>query len=96
MEMLPGWCHVNSAQDPDLGWSRQELLLATACNRQPEVQTSASAGADTQPLPAVQRKEQAQIDWSIVRLEAGDAWIDCSSDYASGDGRPVRADAADR
>ena len=65
------------------------LLLATACNRQPEVQTSASAGADTQPLPAVQRKEQAQIDWSIVRLEAGDAWIDCSSDYASGDGRPV-------
>ncbi len=65
------------------------LLLATACNRQPEVQTSASAGADTQPVPAVQRKEQAQIDWSIVRLEAGDAWIDCSSDYASGNGRPV-------
>lgn len=32
MEMLPGWCHVNSAHDPDLGWSRQELLLATACN----------------------------------------------------------------
>jgi len=65
------------------------LLLASACSRQPEVQTSASAEVDTQPLPAVQRKEQAQIDWSTVRLEAGDAWIDCSSDYAGGDGRPV-------
>ena len=65
------------------------LLLASACSRQPEVQTSASADVDTQPLPAVQRKEQAQIDWSTVRLEAGDAWIDCSSDYAGGDGRPV-------
>lgn len=65
------------------------LLLASACSRQPEVQTSASADQDAQAAPAVQRKEQAQIDWSTVRLEAGDAWIDCSSDYANGDGRPV-------
>ncbi len=64
-------------------------LLASACNRQPEVQTSASADQDAQAMPAVQRKEQEQIDWSPVRLEAGDAWIDCGSDYGKGDGRPV-------
>ena len=65
------------------------LLLAGACSRQPEVQTSASADQAVPAAPAVQRKEQAQIDWSTVRLEAGDAWIDCSADYGHGDGRPV-------
>ncbi len=64
-------------------------LLASACSRQPEIQTSASADQDAQAAPAVQRKEQAQIDWSTVRLEAGDAWIDCGADYGQGDGRPV-------
>jgi len=65
------------------------LLLAGACSRQPEVQTSASADQEAQAAPAIQRKEQAQIDWSTVRLEAGDAWLDCGSDYPRGDGRPV-------
>lgn len=65
------------------------VLLTSACSRQPEVQTSASAEQDAQAAPAVQRKEQVQIDWSTVRLEAGDAWIDCGSDYGKGDGRPV-------
>lgn len=37
----------------------------------------------------MQRKSQSTIDWSPVRLEAGDAWIDCGSDYPAGDGRPV-------
>lgn len=64
-------------------------LAASACSRQPEMQTSASADQDAQAAPAIQRKEQAEIDWSPVRLEAGDAWIDCGSDYRSGDGRPV-------
>lgn len=66
-------------------------LAASACSRQPEDQTSASASADqtAQAAPAIQRKEQADVDWSPVRLEAGDAWIDCGSDYPSGDGRPV-------
>lgn len=67
------------------------LLFASACNRQPEVQTGASVDQGAQAAPAVQRKEQAGIDWSSVRLEAGDAWIDCSSDYGKGDGRPVLA-----
>lgn len=40
-------------------------------------------------MAAVQRKPQAGIDWSPMRLEAGDAWIDCGSDYRTGDGRPV-------
>ena len=65
------------------------LLLASACSRQPEVQTSANAEQAEPAAPAVQRKEQPQIDWSVVRLEAGDAWIDCGPDYARGDGRPV-------
>lgn len=64
-------------------------LLASACSRQPEAtQTSAQAGAGDAPA-AVQRKEQAVIDWTPTRLEAGDAWIDCGPDYHSGDGRPV-------
>ena len=67
------------------------LLLASACSRQPEVQTSANAGQAEPAAPAMQRKEQAQIDWSTLRLEAGDAWIDCGSDYGKGDGRPVLA-----
>lgn len=65
------------------------LLLASACSRPPEPQTSASADQTVPAAPAVQRKEQAQIDWSTVRLEAGDAWIDCGSDYGKGDGLPV-------
>ncbi|MBS0229705.1 MAG: hypothetical protein JSS52_00895, partial [Proteobacteria bacterium] len=40
-------------------------------------------------VPVVQRKPQAEIDWSPVRLEAGDASIDCSADYRKGDGKPV-------
>ena len=65
------------------------LLLASACSRQAEVQTSASADQAVPAAPAAQRKEQAQVDWSPARLEAGDAWIDCGSDYRNGDGRPV-------
>ena len=74
--------------------SRRWILLAlcvfaSACNRTPEVQTGASADQAAQAAPAVQRKQQEEIDWSPVRLEAGDAWIDCGSDYSQGDGRPV-------
>ena len=65
------------------------LLLATACSRAPDVETSASTEAMEAPAPAVQRKPQAEIDWSPVRLEAGDAWVDCGADYRQGDGRPV-------
>ncbi|RZA20840.1 MAG: hypothetical protein EOP93_04850 [Lysobacteraceae bacterium] len=75
-----------------LRWILLALCLsASACSRPPEAQTSANSGADQAELaaPAVQRKEQIQIDWSQVRLEAGDAWIDCGSDYGKGDGRPV-------
>lgn len=64
-------------------------LAATACSRSPEVQTSASAGQAAQAAPATQRKPQADVDWSPVRLEAGDAWVDCGPDYHDGDGRPV-------
>jgi hypothetical protein len=64
-------------------------LAASACNRQPEATTGASVDQGAQAVPAIQRKEQADIDWSPVRLEAGDAWIDCGADYRSGDGRPV-------
>ena len=64
-------------------------LSATACSRPTEVQTGASADQGAQASPAVQRKQQAGIDWSQTRLEAGDAWIGCTSDYADGDGRPV-------
>lgn len=66
------------------------MLLATACHRPPEpAQTSADADALQAPEPMVQRKPQGEIDWSPVRLEAGDAWIDCSADYRNGDGKPV-------
>ncbi|RZA12806.1 MAG: hypothetical protein EOP93_21375, partial [Lysobacteraceae bacterium] len=66
------------------------LLFAGACNRQPEgPQTSASAEQAVPAAPSVQRKPQADIDWSQVRLEAGDAWIDCGAGYLQGDGRPV-------
>ena len=64
-------------------------LAASACSRPPEVQTDASVDQGAQASPAMQRKEQADIDWSQTRLEAGDAWIGCASDYADGDGRPV-------
>lgn len=65
-------------------------LLAAACSRAPEPdQTSASAAGMEAQEPVVQRKQQAEIDWSPVRLEAGDASIDCSADYRNGDGRPV-------
>ena len=66
-------------------------LLLVACNRQPPIADQASASTD-QPVtaaPVVQRKPQAEIDWSPVRLEAGDASIDCSADYRKGDGKPV-------
>ena len=64
-------------------------LSASACKRSPEVQTGASVDQAAQAVPAVQRKQQTDVDWSPVRLEAGDAWIDCGSDYGKGDGRPV-------
>ena len=65
------------------------LLLVAACSREPDVQTSASTDALVAPAPAVQRKQQGEIDWSPVRLDAGDAWVDCGADYRQGDGRPV-------
>lgn len=66
-------------------------VLLGACSRQPAPapETSAEAGAMEAPAPVVQRKLQAEIDWSPVRLEAGDASIDCSADYREGDGKPV-------
>lgn len=65
-------------------------LLAAACSREPPpTRTAAQAETQVEAAPAVQRKPQGEIDWSPVRLEAGDAWIDCSADYGSGDGRPV-------
>ncbi|MFS8137867.1 MAG: hypothetical protein ACMG50_07065, partial [Thermomonas sp.] len=64
-------------------------LVASACTQQPAApQTSATAGDVDAPV-TVQRKLQPQIDWSPVRLEAGDAWIDCGSNYPAGDGKPV-------
>ena len=64
-------------------------LLALACSReQPPTRTAAQADQAVEAAPA-QRKAQGEIDWSPVRLEAGDAWIDCSADYGQGDGRPV-------
>ncbi|MBN8717636.1 MAG: hypothetical protein J0I72_07590 [Stenotrophomonas sp.] len=65
-------------------------LLAAACSRPPPEPTpEAAATPVAPPAPRVQRKPQAEIDWSPQRLEAGDAWIDCSADYHQGDGRPV-------
>lgn len=64
-------------------------LAASACTQQSAApQTSANAGA-AEPVAVVQRKPQADIDWSPMRLEAGDAWIDCGSNYPAGDGLPV-------
>lgn len=63
-------------------------LLASACSRPPEPART-NAGPLEPPAPVVQRKEQAQIDWSPERLEAGDAWIDCGADYHHGDGKPL-------
>ena len=64
-------------------------LAASACTQPPPApQTSANVDA-SEPAAVVQRKPQADIDWSPTRLEAGDAWIDCGSDYPAGDGRPV-------
>src|SRR5690606_8538583 len=51
-------------------------------------QTSATAD-NVEAVVAVQRKPQSEIDWSPVRLEAGDAWIDCGSNYPAGDGKPL-------
>ena len=65
-------------------------LLASACSRQPEpTLTSASADQELVAGPEVQRKPQAGIDWSPIRLEAGDAWVDCSADYTRGGDRPL-------
>ena len=65
-------------------------LVACACSRQPEpTLTSASADQELDAGPEVQRKPQAGIDWSPVRLEAGDAWVDCSGDYTRGGDRPL-------
>lgn len=65
-------------------------VLAGACSRQPDpVHTSANAGGETMSAPAAQRKPQPEIAWAPVRLEAGDAWIDCAPDYHAGDGRAV-------
>ena len=63
-------------------------LVASACTQQSAPQTSASADA-SEPVAVVQRKPQSDIDWSPVRLEAGDAWADCGSDYRTGNGLPV-------
>ncbi|MEO6227796.1 MAG: hypothetical protein ABIO61_08105, partial [Thermomonas sp.] len=64
-------------------------LVASACTQPPAApQTSANAGNVEVPV-TVQRKPQSEIDWSPVRLEAGDAWIDCGSNYPAGDGKPV-------
>ncbi len=72
-----------------LRWIPLALCLAAcACTPQSAPQTNADADAN-EPAAAVQRKPQSDIDWSPMRLEAGDAWVDCGSDYRAGDGRPV-------
>ncbi len=63
--------------------------MVSACTQPPAAtQTSANAGNVEAPVN-VQRKPQPEIDWSPVRLEAGDAWVDCGSNYPAGDGNPV-------
>ena len=67
-------------------------LFAGACSQPPDpTLTSANANADAEldAGPVVQRKPQVGIDWSPVRLEAGDAWVDCSADYTRGGDRPL-------
>ena len=65
------------------------LLLAACQGGTTSEQTNAHAAEVPQPDPVVQRKPQAEIDWSPTYLDAGDASIDCSADYRQGDGRPV-------
>ena len=62
--------------------------MASACTPQSAPQTSATADA-SEPVAAAQRKPQSDIDWSPTRLEAGDAWVSCGSDYQTGDGTPL-------
>lgn len=64
-------------------------LLASACTQPAAPQTSATADVSEPVAPAVQRKPQSDIDWSPTRLEAGDAWVSCGSDYRTGDGLPL-------
>ncbi|SHE74100.1 hypothetical protein [Thermomonas hydrothermalis] len=71
-------------------WSCLLCLLLAACERAPAPPAAPTQVQLQPPPPRVQRKPQAEIDWSPdVRLEAGDASIDCSPDYRTGDGRPV-------
>ena len=64
-------------------------LSLAACAREAPTQTNAGAEQPVTAAPEVQRAPQPVIDWSPVRLEAGDAWIACSADYHAGEGRPV-------
>lgn len=64
-------------------------LSLAACARETPPQTNAGAEQPVTAAPVVQRAPQAAIDWSPVRLEAGDAWIACSADYHADAGRPV-------
>ena len=65
-------------------------LLAGACSRQPDPTLTSASGEPEAIAPrAAQRKPQAGIDWSPMRLEAGDAWVDCSADYTQGGARPL-------
>ena len=64
-------------------------LSLVACAREAPTQTNAGAEQPVTAAPEVQRAPQPVIDWSPVRLEAGDAWIACSADYHAGEGRPV-------
>ena len=69
-------------------------LFAGACSQPPDptltsANANANADAELDAGPVVQRKPQVGIDWSPVRLEAGDAWVDCSADYTLGGGRPL-------
>lgn len=63
-------------------------LLTSACTQPPAPQTSATADV-SEPAAPVQRKPQSDIDWSPTRLEAGDSWVSCGSDYRKGDGVPL-------
>ncbi len=64
-------------------------LSLAACAREAPPQTNAGAEQPVTAAPAVQRAPQPAIDWSPVRMEAGDAWIACSADYHADAGRPV-------
>ena len=73
-----------------LCWTLLLCLVLTACQggAAPE-QTDAHVGDMSQQEPVVQRKPQAEIDWSPLYLDAGNASVDCSADYRQGDGNPV-------